>query len=222
MYCNHCKVEILDDTAVCPFCKTILRQIEQAGENTYPDILEKAKKRTKILLMVLFFAGLAESILVFINVMTYQKHKTVWSVLLGGIILFAFLMFWSAFEERAGHIKKIYRQFGLSFLFLIFMDVMTGYAGWAFSYGVPFLVDAFLALLVVCMCVNHKNWQNYLLLLLFLTLLSGVWFVLLLFGVFDQIVLISLTFLAAVFFFIGLLLFGGKKATAELKRKFFF
>ncbi|MBR1742037.1 MAG: hypothetical protein IJ733_09260 [Lachnospiraceae bacterium] len=220
MRCNHCGFEILDGSPVCPFCKMALRQGNTEVSNAYPEIREQFRRRKRILAAVLFFVIMVESILVLINVFTLEANPYPWSVLLGGILVFLFLCLWNIFRVRVGHIAKIYMQMGLFLLLLLFLDKMLGKHGVFIGYGLPILIDSFLVVILFCMLVNHKNYQNYILLQFFMVMFSAVTLLLMVTGVLKNQKLISTSLVASVLFFLGTVMLGHRKVRQELKRKF--
>ena len=82
--CNQCKVYIKDEGSICPLCKCVLEQT-QPGENMYPNIRIIAQKHHLWLRIYVFLAFVAESLLLYINYITYDG--SLWSVVTGVVSL---------------------------------------------------------------------------------------------------------------------------------------
>ena len=193
-------------------------EIEVSG--AYPEIKEQFRRKRRILRTVLFFVIMVESILVLVNVFTYETVRYPWSVLIGGVLLFSFLCLWNVFRTRVGHIAKIYTQMGLFLLLLLFLDKMLEKHGVFIGYGLPILIDCFLGVILFCMIVNRKHYENYVLLQFFMVVFSGITLLLMVTGVLKNQKLISTSLVAAALFFLGTVMLGHRKVRQELKRKF--
>jgi hypothetical protein len=71
------------------------------------------------------------------------------------------------------------------------------------------------------MIINRRNWQSYISFQLFNIFWSVVIAVLLRLGIIRQPVLVIIAVTASVLVFAGTLIFGGRRASDELKRRFF-
>ena len=105
-------------------------------------------------------------------------------------------------------------------IFLLVLDYTMGWIGWSLEYGLPIVLLGLLVLIIVCMCINHKNWQIYMVLQLFTLLFSVIDLWLVLSGVVKYQVLPLISLGVSVALFLGTLLIGDRKAMNELKRKF--
>ena len=70
--CVNCKIEVLDETELCPLCRSILRPTE-AVENMYPDVRVKMHKCKLIANIYLFCALCAQAALVTLNILLRWK-----------------------------------------------------------------------------------------------------------------------------------------------------
>ena len=71
------------------------------------------------------------------------------------------------------------------------------------------------------MIINHRNWQSYISLQLFNIAWSIVLFILLRLDIIRVPVLVLIAMAASGILFAGTVIFGGKRASEELKRRFF-
>lgn len=215
--CNQCKLEVNGDVSVCPLCRCVLEKTEKM-ENTYPDIRFFTKKLNLIIRIYVFAAILAEVLLVYINLKTFKE--TYWSVIAGGALVYVFIVLKYAIEDDMEYRKKIIIQTLTGILYIILIDVMTGFKGWSLNYVLSSGIILFNTGIIVLMFINNRNWQSYLLLQLLTIIWSIVPFILYKIGIITNIV-VSLAALAySVFLFLGTMIIGGKRALAELKRRF--
>ncbi len=208
-----------------PVAKTERRRRSKNPEKAevygaYPEIKEQFRRKRRILSAVLFFVIMVESILVLINIYTSETVCYPWSLLIGGILIFSFLCLWNVFRTKVGHIAKIYTQMGLFLLLLLFLDKMLEKHGVFIGYGLPILIDVFLGVIFICMLVNRKHYENYILLQFFMVVFSLITLVLMVMGVLKNQKLISTSLEASALFFLGTVMLGHRKVRQELKRKF--
>ncbi len=79
------------------------------------------------------------------------------------------------------------------------------------------LVDLFI---VILMFVNRRNWQSYIMLELFMIVLSAVPLVLMWFHIVTETFIGGLAFAVSILLFAGTLIIGDRRARSELKRRF--
>ena len=66
--CRNCKVEILDNTAVCPLCSSVLEISGSVQEwDAYPDVKAVVRKLSFIVRLYSFLAIVSETALVAVN-----------------------------------------------------------------------------------------------------------------------------------------------------------
>ena len=74
---------------------------------------------------------------------------------------------------------------------------------------------------VLLMLINRRNWQSYISLQLFNIFWSVVLMVMLQLDIIRQPVMVLIPVAASLVIFTGTVIFGGRRATDELKRRFF-
>lgn len=217
--CKRCNVEVLDDVKVCPFCETVLTVDDKPQIDTYPDIRKKTRIMKRIVSIGTYFLVVLG--IVFCLLDYYGDRKMSWSLITAVCFLYGIVTFHYSFNRRNGHIRKIFVQAATAILFILCLDGLTGATGWAVWYGIPIEILLLNGILVVCMLVNFKNWQSYLLVQLFSMFVSLVLLVLYFAGVTKSPVLPWVTFgaSAAIFFFCFSV--GYRKAKNELYRRFY-
>ena len=141
-------------------------------------------------------------------------------VLVGGIFLYIYFTFGRILYPKAGHIMEITMQAVVLFLLLMFIEWNVGWKGWSLSIGLPIINAVLLFLTLLMMLFDRKNWQTYLLLLLFSLLTATVNMVLAFVGISASFVLCCGVFAVALFLLFGALFLGERTASNELKWKF--
>ena len=220
--CKNCHVEIVDDTMICPLCKTVL---EKDGQDEsiapmYPEVTASTHVMKIIGRLYLFIAISCEAVLLLINYFTYSGVK--WSLICGGVFLYCFLtLIYSIDNQNAGFRSKVLIQSVALAVLLVLIDHIIGYRGWSVNYAIPCIIIIMDVAIVVLMLVNLDYWQSYIVLLLFMVTASLVLLGLSLVHVVKHPILSFVALGISVLEFSMTLIFGGKKASNELKRKFY-
>ena len=221
--CKRCGIRILDDTLLCPLCRTVLTeegQEEKAGEQNYPNVKKKTRKFQKAGRILLFLSLALEAVLILVNYLTFSSVPRYWSVITGGVTAYLILTLWNLLGHRQGHIRQIYTQIFVVMGLLVLIDVSLGWRGWSLEFGLPCIIFGLTAAIVICMCVNSSAWQNYVLMQLAAVFLSAIDLLLHLTGVLYHTVLAWIAFALSLLLWSGTMIIGDRKAKNELKRKF--
>ena len=217
-YCKHCKLEISDDTKVCPFCQNMLKSNGEKGENWYPNVRIQEKVYHFILKLLLGLSIIVCGIMIFIN-LVYDRG-VLWSILPSGIICYAWFAIRYCIFHNINVGAKIIIQMILAQVLLVFIDWRLGYNGWSLNFAFPGLILTADGAILILMLVNFMNWQSYLLYQIQLLLFSLIpaffyWR--------HWIVQPIPTFLAigiSIVVLVGTIIFGTKEAKDELMRRF--
>jgi len=217
--CNLCRVDVLDATQVCPLCKSIIAP-DALAKNRYPAVRIRLQRLALANNIYLFLALCAEAILLFINGMTTPDFW--WSVIPGVALLYVYLVLRYAIQGRSGYRSKILVLALLAILSTIAIDVVIGYKGWSVDYVLPSGIAAVDVIILICMIVNHRNWQSYIIWQLFMILCSLLPVVLYLTGLEHNRYLAFVPLAASLALFLGTLIIGDRRARLELSRRFHF
>lgn len=216
--CRQCNIEILDVTQICPLCKCVVEK-DGKGSNSYPDIRLRTRKLNLAVRIFLFASILAEVMLVYMNWRYFSG--TWWCVITGAGFAYVYIMArFAVLNDNAGYRSKF---LGLTFagiLYVILIDIVIGYSGWSVNFVLPgglLFVDAFI---LIIMFLNRRNWQSYIMLELFMILLSALPMLLIGFGIITETFVSGLAFAASVLLFLGTLIIGDGRARSELRRRF--
>jgi len=215
--CLKCKVEVLDETEICPLCRSVLEQTEEL-ENMYPDARFKTRKLLFVSRLYLFCAVVAELVLLGVDFKVQTEFR--WSVVIGLGLLYIYLVLRFAGIGEWGHKSKTLVFVLFAVLTAVGIDFATGYRGWSVDYVLSsgiLLVDVCIIVMMIC---NHRNWQSYIMWQILMILLSLIPMCLYLFGIEKFGELAFLPLIVSLLLLLGTLMIGGRRAWLELKRRF--
>ena len=108
----------------------------------------------------------------------------------------------------------------IAILVVVGIDLVTGYRGWSVNYALPAAIMFMDVGIILCMIINRRNWQSYLMWQIFMLLCSIVPLILRAVGVITVPFLSLLAFAFSLFLFLGTVIIGDRRARVELKRRF--
>ena len=215
--CRTCQIEILDDTEVCPLCKSILEPTDPV-ENMYPDLRIKMMKMTLFSNIYLFLAICCEAVLIAINILT--KNQIWWSAIPGLVLLYFYFVIRYAIRGKSGHRAKISSLTILAVASTVAIDMVSGYRGWSVEYVIPFGIVIVDFIILICMRINRRNWQSYMMWQVLMMLCSIIPILLYFAELEENRYLVFLPMMISVALFLGTLIIGDRRARTELKRRF--
>lgn len=215
--CKKCGVIIKDDTQFCPFCRCILEDDGEKGKNIYPDA-ENAAKKVKLVRSIVAFASVCAIVGLCIALYTGADIFN-WSLVITLILVYVNVSFYMLTTGRIGYMSKTLLLTVMAVVILIGIDYYTGYNRWSYDYTLPSGVIMLNVICILLMLINKRNWQTYLNLQIFNLLCSVILMILTRFGVIRQKVLVIIAVSVSVILFAGMIIFGGRRATDELKRR---
>lgn len=217
--CRKCDLEVLDETEVCPLCKSILEQTDEV-ENMYPNVRVRMRRMKLFSNIYLFLAICVEAVLVGINAVT--SSQIWWSVIAGLVLFYIYLVLRHTILGKYGYRGKIFVLAVITVLSAVAIDMVIGYRGWSVDYVLPcgiILVDA---TILGCMLVNRRNWQSYMMWQLGMILCSVIPAALYLAEVEHNPYLAFSPLVLSGAMFLGTLIIGDRRARMELLRRFHF
>lgn len=217
--CRNCRIEILDNTDRCPLCHGVLEK-SAVPESMYPDLRSPARKLALACRIYLFCAIVLESLLVLINLVL--EHQFLWCIIPGLGLLYVFLLLYYAVLGQSGYQAKAFVLTLMAVLMAVAADFSTGYRGWSVDYVLPLGIIFIDVSVFVLMLVNRRNWQSYLIWVLFMILCSLIPAGLYLKGLEHNACFAFLPLSLSVYLFLGCMIIGGRRARLELKRRFHF
>lgn len=218
--CKQCNLEILDETMVCPLCKSVL-EVSDETEHTatgYPDVKAASRKLNFIVKLYSFLAIITEAALIIINYISFRGIW--WSAISGISILYFYITLKYSLLKNNGYKKVILTQVVGAVLLVIASDYIVGYRGWSINYVLPSAVLLLDVTIGILMLVNMANWQSYILMQILTVLVSLGCLLLWKFGVITQPIVTLTALGVSVSILLATLIFGDRKAKNELKRRF--
>ncbi|MGN0343029.1 MAG: DUF6320 domain-containing protein [Roseburia sp.] len=215
--CKVCHVDIRDESSVCPLCHNVIEQ-DDSSENFYPDVRFFTKKMRMVSNVMLFLIIVIAAVVTYINYACTNGFW--WSFIVDAGLVYVYLVFRFVILGNSGYRVKMMGMTLVSILYLLLIDWVTGYRGWALNFVLPGAILVLDLGIFVLMFVNLRNWQSYLPLQLWMVVCSLVP------GLFCLIHWITLPVLSVVafgvslFLFLGTLIIGDRRARTELKRRF--
>ena len=215
--CNNCRIEILDETEYCPLCHSVLEKTEEM-ENTYPDIRMKSKLILFLSNIYLFLAIATESILIGYSI--YRGDGFLEAIITGAVLFYIYALIRYAIMGKSNIRWKILGVTMITVGLLIVIDYFIGFTKWSVNYVLPTGILVIDVWIIILMIVNRKNWQSYMMMQLFLVLMSVIAMILVAVKVIWFPYLAMGAMGASLFLFLGTLIIGDKRARTELKRRF--
>ncbi len=216
-YCKNCKVEIGDQTSVCPLCQNVMEEGPKV-ENMYPDIRQLEKKVALASRIYIFLAILTEAILVHIN--ATLTPQIWWSAIVGGAFLLIYIGLKLLIEYEYTYRSRIFLLTIAGTAYLVLIDYVVGFYGWSLEFCLPSFILAIDVVIAFLMIFNRRNWQSYMtwqLVMLGWSFLN----MLLIYIVHGHIYfMVYIAGAITFFFFLGTFIIGGKRSAAEMKRRF--
>lgn len=184
----------------------------------YPDVKGASRKYRLLENIILFVSIVGQIVMTTVDYMTDREIN--WSIIVLLVVIYANVTLRLAIVGRNGYIFKIVSTFVFTVLFLEGVDLLTGASGWALTFVFPSAILAMVIATIILMIVNIRNWQSYMMMQLFLVLMSVIAMILVAVKVIWFPYLAMGAMGASLFLFLGTLIIGDKRARTELKRRF--
>lgn len=214
-----CKVDILDKTDKCPLCNHVLEWDGSEKENLYPNARVQRRKY-QFLENVFLFASIVLWIVLFaIDYITDPNN--LWSFTVGLVIIFANVLLRLTILGKSSYMAKIIWTIIIAMAFLIEADFLTGNHGWGLNFAMPTALLLWdIAIIILMLFVNRRNWQSYIMDQLTALVACGVIAILMLMRIITFPYYAIGVQVFTVLLFIGTVIIGDRKAREELKRRF--
>lgn len=217
--CKRCDVYVKDDTIQCPLCDSILEGGEQ-GKNSYPKFTDELHK-FRFINRIFYFATLVLAVAaVMVNYYTFRYISIYWSVIVLGAIGYCwFTLSYTVMHRTNLGGKVIVQALGILVLTVI-IDIVTGYRGWSLRFVIPGLLLLADVVLILLMAIQPHRWQGFFMCQLAVGVLALIPVIVAYFGLIDNMFLAILACVIVWLSLAGTIIFGGKRARLELKRRF--
>ena len=226
--CPQCNMAILDAGETCPLCHCVLEEPDEEGRakihamygnaSPYPDVRRKQRWARFALRLIFFIMFIAAVAMLVIN--RYANPGFKWSVIAvaGEIYAYSLLVYWV--KHDSGFAMKIGLQLLMTIAMLYLIDRLTGDYGWALQWAIPGVILLGDLVVFFLMMLNRSRWHSYLVLLIVMGLCSvaivGLYFA----GLLKNGILAMICVAVTGLFLLATFIFGDRKITMELKRRF--
>lgn len=225
--CPRCNLKLVDKTIECPLCHGVVEtedgddidRMDEIPESvTYPDVSEKMRLLRLFIRIVIFAAIVAMVTVCIVNYYTF--NGVYWSLIVVAGLLYCIITLLYCVRVRRSMQRIIQVQMWLSMIFVVILDHLLGYKGWSFEYAIPITLVAIDVAMVVFMILGIRGWQSYIMTEIVVFVVS---IVLLILGIAHKVDGSTFTLITAVltgFILLGTVMFGSKKITNEITRRF--
>lgn len=216
-YCDHCKLTITNEQAVCPLCQGTIKKLRESEETFpfIPTIYQKNHMFFRILIMISVVVSVLSVLLDLVI-----PGKIWWSLFVLAGILCMWISLAIAIFKRRNILQNLLWQVTALSLLAIGWDLCTGWHQWSVNYVFPIICSLCMLLMAIISRVLSLYAEDYMISMLIALIFGVVQIILLLTGVtsvwFPSLLCISLSICT----FAGVILFEGKNMYAELKRRF--
>lgn len=220
-YCNKCRLEIIDDSIVCPLCKAVTEDMGLEHQaSAYPEANIDFKKFHFLKRVFVFLSIVAVITSIVLNVVFYDGF--LWSL----ITVAAIIYLWVGISHALGHhiniASKILAQSVLGSLFIVLIDFLVGFRGWSVSFVIPSIFIVSDLAVVILILVNRMDFRNYLLYQFAIALLGLFPTVLFLISQIGHPAMVIISAAVSLLTLIGTTTLGDKTVKTEIKKRFHF
>ena len=223
-YCDKCKIEIVDQTDRCPFCRCVINEnndnkvLPISSVGGYPDAVTAVRKFRFVGNLVLFISIVVGVICAAVNL--ELTPDLAWSIIVILALIYANVFLQFVIIGKSGYREKAIGVTLIGAVIIVEIDAFTGYKGWSVNYVLPGLIILLDIGIMVLMIVNRRNWQSYIMTQILMLLLSIATIILNFVGVITSPLVTQIAAGVSFFLFVGTVIIGDRKARQELKRRF--
>lgn len=217
--CRICQITIKDRTDVCPLCGSVLEEDgSKSKESMYPDLVLKERVMMRITQTTLLCAVLLEVFLVMINLTVNPQF--LWCVITAAAFLYVVLVLYTtAIPNLSLRSRFLILSFSLMLVSLS-VDWVTGFRGWALSVAMPIQILFMDVVILVLYLIQKKDFQQYLWMMALNLLLCVIVLIAFLLGCRIFFGLMIIAFVVTIIELFVIMVRGGRRTSAEFKRRF--
>ena len=219
--CKRCKVNIGDDSNMCPLCRTVLTNIDgEILDKAYPAIEVDPHKYDIIKRTFLFISILSGITTAVTNYLTYTG--VIWSAITIAAIIYFWVIMAYSIKRNRNIASQILIQVLCTSILIVIMDNAIGYIGWSVNHVIPEIIILANISVLILTIVNRMYWHTYVLNQIVIAICGLIPGVLYLCGLIQ--VPMPTIFATATSFIVLVvtMIFGDKSIKSELKRRFHF
>lgn len=219
-HCRRCDIYVKDGRATCPLCDSVLEG-KDAEELTYPEIGYQMQKFIFVKRLFYFCLLVVGAVSVLVNYYTFHRfHEIYWSVIVIGAIVYCWFTVTYTVANRTNiGAKVIFQAVGI-LIFTVIIDYVTGYRGWSVRFVIPGLLLLADMALIALMMLRPERWQGFFMCQIAVCFLSVVPVVIAYLGIINNMFIAIICCVILWLSLAGTIIFGGRRARLELKRRF--
>lgn len=176
-YCKHCNAYYYKKETTCTICgRPLITEDFEVKVITqgYPHI-KPHKNHMKFVSKVFGAISIAVVIVLsLINFATYNDNPSLWSLIVIGPIVYAWILLSQIVVSKQNYATKVNRQVTLMSIVLILIDLATNYKAWSMTYVIPSLLVTTTFILPIVVASKPKNYYLHVRSLFFLIILNIV------------------------------------------------
>ena len=217
--CQKCNAYIRDEGKVCPLCGSPLFLVPTEMQHVgYPNVEQRIRLMRLLIKIVIFVSVVAEGILVFLDY--FLDGEFSWSMITAvGLAFGCFTMTYS-FQNNKSLQRKLVVQLIAAIVVLLLLNRIIGHGDWGLSIGVPSAIGAIEIAVLSLLFTDLSHWQIYVMAQVYITVISVVMLVVAVVNNTDPILFSAIAVAFAGVVLAGMLVFGGRHMTNELKRRY--
>jgi len=219
--CKRCNVKVVDDSNICPLCRTVLTNIDnENSEKTYPTIEVSPHKYDIIKRLFMLISIVSAVVSIVTNYLTY--NGVIWSAITIAAIIYFWVLMTYSIKRNRNIASQILVQVICASILTVIMDNSIGYIGWSVNYVIPEIIILANISLLIIITLNRMYWHTYILNQMVIATCGLIPGVLYICGV-IKVPLPTIIATATSFLVLAVtMIFGDKTIGSELKRRFHF
>ena len=232
--CIRCNVTVNDETDICPLCRSPLMKVTAADQmaasssgmlaerssgskNKYPKARTGGFGR---FIKSMGFAMILIACILIIEIDLTFFEGFIWFPIPVAAIVYAYMIFRYGVMAGGSHQAKIIILTTFSVLFLILVDLMTGFNRWSVNYIIPAGILTADMIMMISMLVNRRNRQSYVVPMLIIIVISLVPELLWWLGIITKPMLSWIAMIVTIVVGFASMLINEYRSFNEIKRRF--
>ncbi len=228
-HCHECNIDIDTNRVTCPFCRDILKEIndDTTKMEDYQKYKETKQNSHTVRKIFIFLSLIAIFVCSLVNGLTFSG--SLWSLIVIGGIIYLWVLIRITIMSRQNIALKLFLQAVAIGIILLFIQVQNNNIHWLMPYALPFLMVATTLAITLLIFIKIMRYRDYMLYLIMVALLGIIPIILVfiettqyLFEVDGKLIIwpsiVSCSY--AVFTLIGMFLFGDRATKTEFIKRF--
>lgn len=219
--CKRCKVNVIENTDICPLCRTVLTITSDENSNrSYPEIEVSSHKYNIIKRLFLFVSILSAVASIITNYLTY--NGVLWSAITISAIVYLWVIMSYSIKRNRNIASYILVQVICVSILSVVMDNSIGYNGWSVNNVIPEIMILANVAVLVLVFINRMYWHTYVINQIVIAICGLIPGALWLCGLITVPIPTVIATVTSLLVLVIMIIFGDKTIKSELKRRFHF